>query len=493
MGNDILQLKPQEVWRHFYSLTRIPRPSGHEEEVREFIASFGRNLGLKTIIDSVGNVIIRKPARSDMENRKGVILQAHFDMVPQKNSGTEHDFYNDPIDVFVDGEWAHARGTTLGADNGIGVAAIMAVLESGSMRHGPLEALFTTNEESGMTGAFGLKPGLLKGKILMNLDSEEEGELSIGCAGGLNATMTFSYSENPVPDGYIGFNIAVTGLKGGHSGVDIHLGRGNANKIMNRLLYEGHERHGILLSSIDGGSLRNAIPRESAVTIAVAATRAERFLEDFSGLAGKIKQELSVADPDLCIVVVPVRIPDRVIGKSVTVSLLHTLCACPEGVIRMSNEMEGLVETSNNLAIVKSGEGLITVECLLRSSVDSAREELENMIRSIFHPAGAVCLFDGGYPGWKPNPDSPVLKSMMKIYRKRFGKLPEIRAIHAGLECGIIGATYPELDMISFGPTIMYPHSPDEKVSSASVQRFWDFLVETLAEVPFEELGACSG
>jgi len=490
MGNDILQLKPQEVWRHFYSLTRIPRPSGHEDAVREFIATFGKNLGLKTMVDSVGNVIVRKPAAPGMENRKGVILQAHLDMVPQKNSGTVHDFYTDPIDIFFDGEWVRARGTTLGADNGIGVAAIMAVLESATMRHGPLEALFTSNEESGMTGAFGLKPGLLQGKILINLDSEQEGELSIGCAGGLNATMTFRYSEKPVPDGYIGFSIAVTGLKGGHSGVDIHRGRGNANKILNRLLYEGYTRHGMLLSAIHGGTLRNAIPREATAMVAVSVRQAERFLEDTYGLAAKIKQEFSTADPDLDIVAVSVGVPDRVIEERVAVNLFNTLCACPNGVMRMSDEIEGLVETSNNLAVVKSGEGAMTVECLLRSSVDSAREELQNMIRSIFRPAGAVCLFDGAYPGWKPNPGSPVLQIMKETYTKMFGKPPEIRSVHAGLECGIIGATYPGLDMISFGPTILYPHSPDEKVSSASVLRFRDVLVQALAQLPLEGQGS---
>ena len=484
MSNDILKLEPLEVWKNFYSLTRIPRPSGHEEQIRMFIADFGRNLGLETTVDDVGNIIIRKPATSGMENCKGVILQAHLDMVPQKNSGTIHDFENDPIETVVDGEWLHACGTTLGADNGLGVAAAMAVLESVELRHGPVEVLFTSEEETGMTGAFGLKPGMLRGQILMNLDSEDEGELFIGCAGGINGTMIFTCNEQPVPAGHKGFVIKVSGLKGGHSGMDINLGRGNANKIMNRVLKEGQSRYGLLLASIEGGSLRNAIPRESSATVAVPASKAESFLEGLSILTGKIKSEISTADPALSIEADIAETPDRVIEESVFIRLVDAVYACPNGVMRMSSEMTGLVETSNNLAIVRSGNGAVTVECLLRSSVDSAREDLEAMMRSLFDLAGAVSAFDKGYPGWKPNPDSPILKCMQDIYKTKFGKTPGIQAVHAGLECGIIGASYPGLDLISFGPTIRYPHSPAEKVNIPSVVKFWTFLVETLANVP---------
>lgn len=486
MSNDIRELNPREVWRHFSSLAGIPHASGHEEKIREFIADFAQRLGLDTTIDDAGNLIIRKPATPGMEDRRGVILQAHLDMVPQKNSGSQHDFLRDPIEPVIDGGWVRARGTTLGADNGMGVAAAMAVLESDSLRHGPLEALFTVEEESGMSGAMGLKPGLLRGEILMNLDSEDEGELFIGCAGGLDATMTFTYGEQAVPDGYTGFMIAVRGLRGGHSGMDISLGRGNANKIMNRVLQDGYLRHGLLLGSIEGGSLRNAIPRESMATAAVPASQADSFLEEFTVLAAAIKTELSIADPGLQIEAVPAALPGRVVEEEVFGRLLDALRACPDGVMRMSSLMAGLVETSSNLAIVKSGNGSIQVECLLRSSVDSAMEDLAAMMRSLFGLAGAAVVFDGGYPGWKPEPASPILKRMRETYIGKFGTTPEVRAVHAGLECGIIGAAYPLLDMISFGPTIRYPHSPDEKVDMLSVEKFWDFLVETLAQVPGE-------
>ncbi|MCF8382336.1 MAG: aminoacyl-histidine dipeptidase [Chlorobium sp.] len=484
MSNDIRELDPREVWRNFYSLTRIPRPSGHEEKIREFISDFGRNLDLETIADGAGNVIIRKPATRGMADRKGIILQAHLDMVPQKNFGSSHDFLSDPIEPVVEGGWVHARGTTLGADNGIGVAAAMAVLESDSLRHGPIEALFTSEEETGMSGAMGLKPGLLRGAILLNLDSEDDSELFIGCAGGLDATMTFSYREQTVPSGYAGFVIGVSGLRGGHSGMDINLGRGNANKIMNRVLQVGYLRHGALLSSIEGGSLRNAIPRESTATVAVPASQAGNFLDALCIEAAAIKNELSCADPGLQIEAVPAVVPLRIIDERVFGKLLAAVRACPNGVVRMSNEMAGLVETSSNLAIVKSGNGSVALECLLRSSMDSAREDLSAMLRSLFELAGATVAFGGGYPGWKPDPGSPILKSMREIYTGKFGKAPQEKAVHAGLECGIIGATYPSLDMISFGPAIRYPHSPDEKVNIPSVEKFWNFLVETLERAP---------
>ncbi|NTV05014.1 MAG: aminoacyl-histidine dipeptidase [Chlorobiaceae bacterium] len=486
MSSDILQLTPREVWSNFYRLTQIPRPSGHEEKIREFIAGFGKNLGLETIVDDVGNVIIRKPAVPGMENRKGVILQGHLDMVPQKNSGKIHDFKTDPIETVVDGDWVRANGTTLGADNGMGVAAAMAVLASRELQHGPLEALFTSNEESGMTGAFGLKPGLLKGDILMNLDSEDAGELFIGCAGGSNGTITLRYREQMLPGDYRGFMIKVTGLKGGHSGVDIHLGRGNANKIMNRILYEGYQRYGLLLSSINGGSLRNAIPRESFVQVAIPVTRAGEFLDTLAILSRTITNEILAVEPTLQIEAVAAEVPQTVIEERIFVTLLHAIYGCPDGVMRMSNEMAGLVETSNNLAMVKSGNGVITIENLLRSSVDSSRADLEIMIKSIFDLAGAESEFDGGYPGWKPDHASPILKLMQEIYQRKFGTIPKITAIHAGLECGILGGTYPGLDMISFGPTIRFPHSPDEKVNIESVGRFWDFLVETLRHIPLK-------
>jgi dipeptidase D len=484
MSKSILELSPAALWKHFYSLTQIPRPSKHEDQIREFIFNFGKNLGLETIQDEVGNVIIRKPATPGMENRKGVILQGHLDMVPQKNSDKVHDFEKDPIETIVDGEWVRANGTTLGADNGMGVAAAMAVLEAKDLQHGPVEALFTTDEETGMTGAEGLKPGVLSGDILMNMDSEDEGELYIGCAGGTNGNHYFAFNDVSVPAGYSAFKLSVTGLKGGHSGVDIHLGRGNANKIMNRILYHGFTKHGLQVASINGGSLRNAIPRESFATVVMPAQNVEKFQHCLEKTGKEIQHELSAVEPDVKFEFIPCEVPATMIEPEVMLRAMNAVYACPNGVVRMSNEMEGLVETSNNLAIVKSGNGEIRMMNLLRSSVDTAKNDLEQQIQSVFDLAGARSVFDGSYPGWKPNPASPILKTMQSIYNNRFGKIPEIKAIHAGLECGILGGAYPHWDMISFGPTIRYPHSPDEKVNIETVQKFWDFLVETLKNIP---------
>ncbi len=484
MSKDILNLEPKALWKNFYSLTQIPRPSRHEEKVMEFAVKFGKDLGLETIVDEVGNVIIRKPAIPGMENRKGVILQGHLDMVPQKNSDTAHDFEKDPIDAFIDGEWVKAKGTTLGGDNGMGVAAAMAILESKDIPHGPVEALFTCDEETGMTGAFGLKAGMLKGDILMNLDSEDEGELYIGCAGGTNANITFTYSETAVPANVAAFKINVTGLKGGHSGVDIHLGRGNSNKVLNRLLWFCCKNFGLRLASIDGGSLRNAIPRESFAVVTIPNDKKDAFLKYISEYTLIVKKELSAVEPDMKIEAFSAEMPKTMIDEKTSCNLFKSVYGCPNGIVRMSNEMEGLVETSTNLAIVKSENGTIKIQCLLRSSVDSAKLDLENMMQSVFELACAEVIFDGQYPGWKPNPASPILKAMQDIYKKKYGKIPEIKAIHAGLECGLLGGVYPHWDMISFGPTIRYPHSPDEKVNIKTVQLFWDFLVATLKEVP---------
>jgi dipeptidase D len=484
MSTDILSLEPKALWNYFYHLTQIPRPSGHEEAVRAYVAGEAKRLGLEWLVDEAGNVIIRKPATAGMEQRRGVILQAHLDMVPQKNAGTAHDFATDPIDAVLDGEWVRARGTTLGADNGIGVAAALAVLESADLRHGPLEALFTANEEAGMTGALGLKPGVLNGQILLNLDSEDEGELFIGCAGGLDGTMRFDYSVAPVPAGYLGVEIRVSGLRGGHSGMDINLGRGNANKIMNRLLQMGCERHELLLSSINGGSLRNAIPRESAALVAIPSAGKSAFLDELQALAATISGELAGADPGLRVEAVEAALPATVIDDAVTQRLLEAVAACPNGVHRMSADMAGMVETSNNLAQVHSDGRAVTVECLLRSASGEGMQELAGLIEVAAERTGTVAVFEHGYPGWKPNPDSPILNCMSEIYRIRYGKTPEIRAVHAGLECGIIGAAYPQLDMISFGPTIRHPHSLDEKVQWASVLKFWEFLVATLEGIP---------
>ena len=476
----IANLNPTCVWKNFHALTQIPRPSKHETKVREFMVDFGKKLGLETIVDEIGNVIIRKPATKGMENHKGVVLQAHLDMVPQKNSDKQHDFTKDPIDAYVDGEWVRAKGTTLGADNGVGMAAAMAVLEATDLVHGPIEALFTTDEETGMTGAFGLKAGVLKGDILINLDSEDEGELYVGCAGGLDGTFTFSYKGEPVPSGQEAYKISITGLKGGHSGMDIVLGRGNANKIMFRFLKQICGEFGARLASIDGGSLRNAIPREAFAVVTAPAGKGDalkKMLKDYEKI---VAAELSATEPDFKAIVESVAMPANVIEQKVQQGLIDGVRACPNGVIRMSDAMPGLVETSTNLAIVKSDNGKININCLMRSSVDSAKESLASIMESVFRMAGAEVVFSGGYPGWKPNMDAVILKTMKEIYQKLYGTEPAVKAIHAGLECGLLGGVYPNWEMISCGPTIRFPHSPDEKLKIDTVEKWWKFLTETL-------------
>jgi dipeptidase D len=484
MNKEIEKLNPSEVWKHFASLTQIPRPSKSEDAIQKFMVEFGKSLGLETILDEVGNVIIRKPATPGMENRKGIVLQGHLDMVPQKNSDKVHDFEKDPIEAYVDGEWVTANGTTLGADNGMGVASTMAVLESKTLKHGPIEALFTCDEETGMTGAEGLKAGLLKGDILLNLDSEDEGELYVGCAGGTNANASWKYKEETVPQGVVAYKLGLTGLKGGHSGLEIILQRANSNKLMNRFLYHAVEKHGLRLASIDGGSLRNAIPRESFAVVTIPVDNEKAFLECFGNYRDIFRAEYASVEPDMKFVCEKTDLPSSVIDAETADKLMKSVYACPNGVIRMSDDMPGLVETSTNLASVKMLNGELQVQCLLRSSVDSAQDDLGIMIASVFELAGAQVELNGKYPGWKPNMNSPILNTMQGVYQKLYGKIPEIKAIHAGLECGILGGAYPNWDMISFGPTIRYPHSPDEKVNITSVEKFWNFLTATLENAP---------
>ncbi len=484
MSKEIANLEPKGIWKNFYSLTEIPRPSKKEGRIVQFMKAFGENLGLETIVDEIENVIIKKPATPGMENRKIVILQGHLDMVPQKNNDVDHDFEKDPIDAYIDGEWVTARGTTLGADNGMGVAATMAVLEANDIAHGPIEALFTVDEETGMTGAFGLKKGALKGDILINMDSEDEGELYIGCAGGTNANMKFIYKEDAVPSDVIGYKIIVGGLKGGHSGLDIHLGRGNANKILFRYLKHGVKKHGVRLAYVDAGNLRNAIPRDGFVHVVLPKEHKAEFEKCIAEFEATIEKELAHTEPNVTFEAVEFELPPSLIDENTQNNLIDAIVGCPNGVMRMSDTMEGLIETSTNLSTIKQANGEIEVQCLMRSSVDSAKEDLGNMIESIFKLAGAEVWFDGTYPGWNPNPDSPILKVMLKVYEDKFGKVPAITAIHAGLECALFGAVYPEWDMISFGPTIRYPHSPDEKVNIETVKKFYEFLVETLKHIP---------
>ncbi|MCB9012907.1 MAG: aminoacyl-histidine dipeptidase [Bacteroidales bacterium] len=479
----IKSLKPELVWNNFYELTQIPRPSKKEEKAIAFAKSFGEKLGLETIVDEVGNVIIRKPATPGMEKRMAVVLQGHLDMVPQKNADKKHDFEKDPIETIIDGEWVTANGTTLGADNGIGAAAAMAILQDKSIKHGPVEVLLTIDEETGMTGAFELKPGVLKGDILLNLDSEDEGELYIGCAGGMNSTGTMKYKVEAVPANSIAFKLSVTGLKGGHSGLDINLGRGNANKLMNRFLWAASEL-GLRLSSMEGGSLRNAIPREAFAVVVVPSENKDKLLKLAKEYHGIFSQEYASADGGLKFEALPAELPSGVMDKDSQAKLIKVVYGTPNGVLRMSADLEGIVETSTNLAIVNVNNGEAKVMCLLRSSVDSAKISLGNMTQSVMELGGMKVVHDGTYPGWKPNVNSVILKTMKEVYQKKYGKIPEVKVIHAGLECGIIGATYPGMELISFGPTIRFPHSPDEKVNIATVGKFYEYLVETLAAIP---------
>jgi len=480
----IRNLEPKQLWNFFHEITQIPRPSKYEQKMIEHMKTFGKKHNLETILDEVGNVIIRKPATKGMENRKGVIFQTHLDMVPQKNSDKKHDFEKDPIETVIDGEWVRANGTTLGADNGIGVASTMAVLASKDIVHGPIEALFTIDEETGMTGVFGLKKGLLKGDILMNLDSEDEGELYVGCAGGVDVSVTKDYAEEKSPKGMVAYKIFAKGLKGGHSGVDIALGRANSNKLMFRFLMQAESDFGIRLSEASGGDLRNAIPRESIAVLLVPEIKAKEF-EKFVIRYEKIyRAEFSETEPDLKFTCEKVAVPAKVMNQREQYLIIRAVFVCPNGVIRMSQAMKGLVETSNNLAIVKCNKGKFEAYNLCRSSVDSAKDATAWRIAAAFHLIDADVKVEGGYPGWKPNMQSPILQTMSNVYKDMYGNVPEKKAIHAGLECGLIGGVYPNLDMISFGPTIRYPHSPDEKVNIASVAKFWDFLVGTLKHIP---------
>jgi len=482
--NDIRDLEPKPLWNYFHNITQIPHPSKKEQKIIEFMKEFGKKHNLETVVDKVGNVIIRKPATKGMENRKGVILQTHLDMVPQKNRDKKHDFEKDPIETVIDGDWVRANGTTLGSDNGIGVAATMAVLASTNIPHGPLEGLFTIDEETGMTGVFGLRKGLLKGEILLNLDSEDEGELCVGCAGGIDVSAVKKYSREKAPQDMEAYKVTVKGLKGGHSGVDIALGRANSNKLMFRFLMQAESDYAIRLAEAEGGDLRNAIPRESYAIVLVPADKVSSFRKFVKGYDEMYKAEFSETEPDLSFTAQKVDVPAKVLRSSDQYKIIRAVFACPNGVQRMSQAMKGLVETSNNLAIVRCANGKFETHCLTRSSVDSSKEATAWKIAAVFHLIGADVKLSGSYPGWKPNMNSPILKTMREVYKKKFGNSPEVKAIHAGLECAILGGTYTGLDMISFGPTIKHPHSPDEKVNIPTVKKFYDFLCETLKEVP---------
>lgn len=478
-------LEPQGLWSNFYSLTQIPRPSGKKKEIGDFLVAYGRSLGLETLQDAIGNVLIRKPASPGMENHPGVILQGHMDMVPQKNNATQHDFEKDPIRAYVEdnGEWVTADGTTLGADNGIGVAAAMAILADKNAVHPPLEAFFTVDEETGMYGANALKAGFLQGKKLLNLDSETEGELYIGCAGGVDTTARFAFEPVAVEEGDIALKVVLTGLKGGHSGCDIHLQRANANKLLFRFLKVAVAEYEARLASVAGGSLRNAIPREAEAVITIPAEGKDEMLELIDEWEDLFIKEYDGVEDNIHFSATEVPCPATEMPEDVQDFLIHAITVCPHGVYRMIPEMPDVVETSNNLSTIAMEGNCVKVLCLTRSSVESRKEELRQMIQSAFSMAGAEVEFSGDYPGWKPNTKSQLLAIMKDVYHKEFGTEPRVITIHAGLECGIIGRNYPGMEMISFGPTIEHPHSPDERVNIATVQKFYRYILAILKQL----------
>lgn len=482
MSKEIRTLEPKALWNNFADLNEVPRGSKKEERVIDFMVQFGKKLNLETVVDPVGNVIIKKPATAGMENRKTVVMQSHLDMVHQKNADTKFDFDTEGIKMFIDGDWVTADGTTLGADNGLGVAAIMSVLESDSMEHPAIEALFTIDEETGMTGAMGLQAGYLDGEILLNLDTEEDDEIDIGCAGGIDISAETTYNEVSTASNTTGFKISVTGLNGGHSGMDIHKGLGNANKIMNRILFELKDL--IRINAIDGGSLRNAIPRESFANVVVYNSNVTKFKKVVDFLGNEIKKELEIVDPNLSVTVEEIELPKKVMTTISQETLLRVIYSAFNGVYKMSHSMEDLVETSNNLARVLVKDENIQILCLTRSSSESSKMDLVNLISSNFRLGGYNVETSGSYPGWQPNVNSPILNVLKSKYNELFNETPKVVACHAGLECGILGTNYPDMDMISFGPTITGAHSPDERAHIGSSQKFWKFLTEILKNIP---------
>jgi len=484
---EIKLLEPKILWQYFENIIKVPRPSGKEEKIRQYLVDFGKKFNLETVTDKTGNILIRKNATSGMDGVKPVVLQGHMDIVAEKNANSNHDFENDAINAYIDGEWITANGTTLGADDGIGIAAMLAVLSDKELKHGPIECLFTVEEETGLTGAKGLEPGFLNGKTLINLDSEDEGELFIGCAGGIDTLATLSYKTKRVHNNSIAYNISVNGLKGGHSGDEIDKGLGNSNKILNRILWHATNLYKIKISNFDGGNLRNAIPREASAIIVIREKHKNNFENYLKEISREIRNELAVTEPGLQIKHERVEKPGEVLREGVQKRLLNAIYACPHGVVTMSQEMQGMVETSTNLASVKFIEGnRILITTSQRSSVDSAKQDIADQVASTFRLAKAKVEYTGGYPGWAPNPDSEIAKLLSGSYEKLFNEKPVIRSIHAGLECGLFLEKYPDLDMISVGPQMKGVHSPDEKLHIGSTQRFWKLLVDVLENMPEE-------
>ena len=481
---EVKNLEPKALWGHFADLNEVPRPSKKEERVIQFMLDFGKKLGLETIEDRIHNVIIRKPATPGMENRQKIVMQSHLDMVHQKNADTVFDFDQQGIEMLIDGDWVRANGTTLGADNGIGVAAIMAVLASDNIPHPAIEALFTIDEETGMTGAMQVDPANISGTILLNLDTEDDDELSIGCAGGIDTNTTMNVAYEPLPSECSTFEIQLRGLLGGHSGMDIHLGRGNANKWMNRLLYHAFSLVDLRLITLEGGSLRNAIPRESTAVVAVPKEDKAAFLEAYEEFSATLKAEYALIEKDFKLTITEVKSEDKAVAHADFERILQAIYAVPNGVFRMSPAIPTLVEASTSLARVSVGNGKFTTQSLQRSSVESTKSDVANAVRMAFESVGSAVVQNGEYPGWEPNPDSPIVHLMADLYRKTFNEEPQIKACHAGLECGILGKQFPGMDMISFGPNIRGAHSPDECVQISSVQKFWKYLLLTLEQIP---------
>ncbi len=484
MSDAIRNLEPKVLWNHFSDLNAVPRPSKKEERVIAFMLDFGEELGLETKQDEIGNIVIVKPATEGLEGRQTIVMQSHLDMVHQKNNDTVFDFDTQGIQMLIDGDWVTAEGTTLGADNGLGVATIMAILSSDEIKHPKIEALFTVDEETGMTGALQLSEDLLTGTILLNLDTEEDDVLCIGCAGGVDVTAERTYEEVDSELGSIGYRITVKGLEGGHSGMDIYKGLGNANKIMNRLLFDGYENFGLRVCSVIGGSLRNAIPRESVAVVAIEEIYRETFLFEMGLLVDVIKKEQRHTDPNLEVFLEEISVPEKVMDLGVQIGVLRSLYTAHNGVYRMSPEIPKLVETSNNIAKVVIKSGQIKIDCLSRSSVDSYKDVLVNALRSAFELSGCEVSTGGDYPGWEPKADSKILNVVSDAYAELHAEKPYVEAVHAGLECGIIGQHYPNLDMVSFGPTITGAHSPDERVSISSVQKYWKLVLAVLENIP---------
>lgn len=484
MENVLKDLKPSRLYHYFEEICQIPRPSKKEGKIASYLVEFGNEHNLETIVDQTGNVIIRKPATPGMEDARSVVLQSHIDMVCEKNSDVEHDFDKDPIKPYIDGEWVKAKGTTLGADDGIGIATQLAILESKEIAHGPIECLFTVDEETGLTGAFGLDSTILKSSILLNLDSEDEGEIFIGCAGGKDTVITMNYTIEDYSGSGEGYIVKVTGLKGGHSGDDINRGLGNANKILNRVLWEADREFGIRLSKFDAGNLRNAIAREGIASIIIPEGQGNVFEDFVKEYNSTVRAEYKITEPNLLVEAIAIEKPKQVMDKNSQDKLLNSLYACPHGVIAMSQSIANFVETSTNLASVKTNDDIITVTTSQRSSVESAKHDVANMVVSVFNLAGGKSVHSDGYPGWTPNPNSEILDISKDAYKRLFGNEPKVLAIHAGLECGLIGEKYPQMDMISYGPTIKGAHSPDERLNIETVQKFWDLTLEILKNIP---------